>query len=124
MTTHLRMAEVRQSAHSDEAREKRAKTIEERKRYQCEDVLLLRTRGMVPLRMSSASAFVASCLSHGSRRLRSRLHDDEQRAAPRGWPMLHGRRRNDGRRHGARQSPPVGIVADRKRVIEYWWKAA
>ena len=49
MTNHLRMAKARLTAQCEKTKTKRRKTIEERRRYQREDVLLLRKRGMVPV---------------------------------------------------------------------------
>jgi len=49
VTGYLLTPEDRLKAQSDEAKTKRLATEEERRRFQREDILLLRKRGMVPL---------------------------------------------------------------------------
>ena len=68
MTAYLLTDKDRQKAHSDEAREKRLASEEERRQYQREDVLLLRKRGMVPLA-------IADELDIGLRRVRTYLEE-------------------------------------------------
>jgi DNA-directed RNA polymerase specialized sigma24 family protein len=47
--TYSFTVEDRQKARTPDAKDKARQTVEERQRYQREDVLLLRRRGMVPL---------------------------------------------------------------------------
>ena len=54
MTGYLLTPKDRLKAQSEEAKAKRLATEEERRRFQREDILLLRRRGMVPLAIADA----------------------------------------------------------------------